>query len=232
MIRLEAVSRVYPGAAQAVHALRPLTLTIDPGTIVAIVGPSGSGKSTLLNLLGALDRPTSGKIFVDGVDLTTLDDDARTKVRREKIGFVFQFFHLLDTLTALENVLLPAKLAGKKDRDLERRAEELLGRVGLAGRTKHLPHQLSGGEMQRVAVARSLMMDPALVLADEPTGNLDSETGDGVLAVLTEAAEAKRTIILVTHDAKVAARAHRVLTLKDGALVSDVRNEKAASKVV
>jgi putative ABC transport system ATP-binding protein len=228
VIELESVARTYGEAAQAVHALKPLTLRIEAGTVVAIVGPSGSGKSTLLNLLGGLDRPSSGSIRLDGQDLAGLDDDQRTKLRRDKIGFVFQFFHLLETLTARENVMLPARLAGRRGAELVARADQLLERVGLAHRRDHLPAQLSGGELQRIAVARSLIMDPPVILADEPTGNLDSENGEAVLQLLTAAASERRTIVLVTHDAKVAARADRVLTLKDGALVSDQKNRTPA----
>lgn len=221
MIVLDAVARTYGEGAQIVEALKPLSLEIAAGTVVAIIGPSGSGKSTLLHLLGALDRPTSGRILLDGVDLGTLDDDDRTELRREKIGFVFQFFHLLETLTARENVMLPARLAGRRGADLERRADELLAEVGLADRRAHLPAQLSGGELQRIAVARALMMDPPLILADEPTGNLDSENGEAVLTLLTRAVSGRRTIVLVTHDPRIAARADRVVSLKDGGLVAD-----------
>ena len=223
MLVLEDVSLTYASSeAKSVTALKPLSLTIDRGTVVAIVGPSGSGKSTLLNLLGALHRPTTGRVMLDGTDFASLDDDARTLIRRSRIGFVFQFFHLLETMTALENVLLPAHLAGDRSAALEARARALLVRVGLEHRLTHLPQQLSGGEMQRVAVARALIMDPPLVLADEPTGNLDSEAGTAVLDLLTSVVDGKRTIVLVTHDQRVAKRAHRVITLGDGSLVSDV----------
>lgn len=224
MIVLEGVSRTYHETeAGAVAALKPLSLTIESGTIVAIVGPSGSGKSTLLNLLGGLDRPSTGRVVLAGTDIGALDDDARTLVRRTRIGFVFQFFHLLETMTARENVMLPAKLAGAPHAELQARATQLLERVGLGHRLDHLPQQLSGGEMQRVAVARALVMDPPVLLADEPTGNLDSDTGATVLDLLTHVVDGRRTIVLVTHDAKVAARAQRVLTLRDGSLVSDTR---------
>ncbi len=224
MIVLDGVSRTYhESEAGAVAALKPLSLTIEGGSVVAIIGPSGSGKSTLLNLLGGLDRPTTGRVLLGGEDIGALDDDARTLVRRTRIGFVFQFFHLLETMTARENVMLPARLAGGT-RDLEARATALLERVGLGHRLDHHPQQLSGGEMQRVAVARALIMDPPLVLADEPTGNLDSDTGTAVLDLLTSVVDGRRTIVLVTHDAKVAARAHRVLSLRDGTLVSDTRS--------
>ncbi|MFO0725926.1 MAG: ABC transporter ATP-binding protein [Myxococcota bacterium] len=222
MIVLESVARTYAAeAAATVAALKPLSLTIAAGTVVAIIGPSGSGKSTLLNLLGALDRPTSGRVLLDGIELSALDDDARTELRRRKIGFVFQFFHLLETMSAVENVMLPARLAKEAPSAVRARAEAMLERVGLGARKDHRPYQMSGGELQRVAIARALMMDPPLLLADEPTGNLDSETGRGVLELIVGAAEGKRTVVLVTHDPKVADRADRVLSLRDGALVSD-----------
>jgi putative ABC transport system ATP-binding protein len=231
MLVLEAVERTYPAGAKPVRALRPLTVTIEANTFTAIVGPSGSGKSTLLNLLGALDRPTAGRISIDGTEITHLDDDARSKLRRDRIGFVFQFFNLLPTLTARENVLLPAKLKGRPDREVERRADELLRQVGLADRAGHRPDQLSGGEMQRVAVARALVMNPPLVLADEPTGNLDTHTGEEVLELLRGAVDARRTMVVVTHDPRIAERADRVLTLRDGELVGDERRGRAARAV-
>jgi putative ABC transport system ATP-binding protein len=221
MIRLENVSRRYGGGASTVAALDGVTTSIEAGSFVTIVGASGSGKSTLLNLLGALDRPTEGRVLLDGTDLSALDDDARTLLRRDRIGFVFQFFNLLPTLTAVENVCLPANLAGKRRRDSERRADELLEKVGLTARRGHKPDQLSGGEMQRVAIARALVMDPLLVLADEPTGNLDSKTGHEVLALLQGLVAARRTVVLVTHDPQVAEQGERVLTMADGKLISD-----------
>ena len=207
--------------AAAVEALRGVTITIRAGELVAIVGPSGSGKSTLLNLAGALDRATSGTVRIHGQDLATLDDDAVTRLRRDRLGFVFQFFNLLPTLTALENVMLPSLLAGKGNAEVRARAEEHLDKVGLAKRRGHKPDQLSGGEMQRVAIARALVSDPPLLLADEPTGNLDTKTGEGVLELLLGATSARRTVILVTHDSRIAARADRVLSIKDGLVESD-----------
>jgi putative ABC transport system ATP-binding protein len=221
MIRLENVSRRYGDGSSAVAALDGVSTSIEAGSFVTIVGASGSGKSTLLNLLGALDRPTEGRILLDGTDLSALDDDARTLLRRDRIGFVFQFFNLLPTLTAVENVCLPANLAGKRRKETARRADELLEKVGLTARRGHKPDQLSGGEMQRVAIARALVMDPLLVLADEPTGNLDSRTGHEVLELLKGLVAARRTVILVTHDPQVAEQGERVLTMADGKLVSD-----------
>jgi putative ABC transport system ATP-binding protein len=221
IIELRDVRRTYGQGASAVHALKGITAAIEAGSLTAIVGPSGSGKSTLLNMLGALDTPSSGQVIVAGHDLSKLDDDARTKLRRDKIGFVFQFFNLLPTLNALENVLLPAKLAGQSGKALEARGRELLTRVGLGARMDHRPEQLSGGEMQRVAISRSLIMDPPVLLADEPTGNLDSRTGREVMALLRGAVDQRRTVILVTHDPRMARVADRVLTIADGELASD-----------
>jgi putative ABC transport system ATP-binding protein len=221
MIRLENVSRRYGDGSSTVAALDGVTTSIEAGSFVTIVGASGSGKSTLLNLLGALDRPSEGRILLDGTDLSTLDDDARTLLRRDRIGFVFQFFNLLPTLTAVENVCLPANLAGKRGRETQRRADELLEKVGLTARRGHKPDQLSGGEMQRVAIARALVMDPLLVLADEPTGNLDSKTGHEVLKLLQGVVAARRTVVLVTHDPHIAEQGERVLTMADGKLISD-----------
>jgi putative ABC transport system ATP-binding protein len=198
-----------------------VSLTIRGGELVAIVGPSGSGKSTLLNLMGALDRATSGTVKIHGEDLSALDDDAITSLRREQLGFVFQFFNLLPTLSALENVMLPSLLGGKRAKDVRPRAEAQLAAVGLAKRMGHKPDQLSGGEMQRVAIARALVSDPPLVLADEPTGNLDTKTGEGVLELLLGATSARRTVVLVTHDSRIAARADRVLSIRDGLVESD-----------
>jgi putative ABC transport system ATP-binding protein len=224
-IELKDVHRTYGKGAGSVLALRGITAGIEAGSMTAIVGPSGSGKSTLLNLLGALDQPSSGQVIVAGHDLGKLDDDARTKLRRDKIGFVFQFFNLLPTLSAKENVLLPAKLAGRSGKQLEARAEELLTRVGLKERMHHRPDQLSGGEMQRVAISRALIMDPPVLLADEPTGNLDSKTGREVMTLLRGAVDARRTVILVTHDPRMALIADRVLTIRDGELAGNERVE-------
>ena len=221
MIRLSNVSRTYIEGAAPVYALVGVSLEIASGSLVAIVGPSGSGKSTLLNLIGALDRPTEGSIALDGEQIGSAGDEVRTRFRRERIGFVFQFFNLLPTMTARENVLLPAKLAGRRDRATQDRADQLLEMVGLGARKLHKPEQLSGGEMQRVAIARALMMDPPLILADEPTGNLDTQTGEQVLSLLKGTVDARRTVVLVTHDPRIAEHADRVLTIRDGRVVSD-----------
>jgi putative ABC transport system ATP-binding protein len=230
VVEMRSVTKRYAGAldgetaasAGAVDALRGVTLSIGAGELVAIVGPSGSGKSTLLNLMGALDRATSGSVIIHGQELAALDDDGITALRRDRIGFVFQFFNLLPTLSALENVMLPSLLAGMTAKDVRERAEAQLAAVGLAKRRGHRPDQLSGGEMQRVAIARALVGEPPLVLADEPTGNLDTKTGAGVLELLTGAAGA-RTVVLVTHDPSIAERADRILTICDGVVESDTR---------
>jgi len=223
MISLENVSRAYGTGDKSVPAVRDVSVTIEPGTLVTIVGTSGSGKSTLLHLMGALDRPTSGAVRLEGKDIAKMSDDERTLLRRDRIGFVFQFFNLLPTLTALENVALAARLAGRSASETRARAGALLERVGLGARQSHRPDELSGGEMQRVAIARALMMDPPLLLADEPTGNLDSATGASVLELLRGAVESHRTVVLVTHDPAIARRGDRTLTMADGRLVGDER---------
>lgn len=222
MIRVDAVSKRYVQGALELIALRDVSLTIDAGQFVSIMGPSGSGKSTLLNLLGALDQPTSGEIWIDGRAVRAMTDDERTHLRRDRLGFVFQFFNLLPTLSALENVCLPALLAGQPRKEVLARGEALLAEVGLAKRTSHRSTELSGGEMQRVALARALIMNPPVLLADEPTGNLDSRTGEEILTLLQRAArERGRTIVMVTHDSKAAAYGDRLLVLRDGEIVED-----------
>ena len=223
MIAIEHVSRVYGGGPSAVRAVNDVSFAIAPGELVTLVGASGSGKSTLLNMIGALDHPSEGRVIVDGQDLYALDDNGLTRFRRERIGFVFQFFHLLPTLTALENVMLPAELAGTRPKLARERALGLLERVGLADRHERKPDELSGGEMQRVAIARALVMDPPLLLADEPTGNLDSKTGQRVLELLRGTLDERRTLLLVTHDPLIAKEGDRVLTMLDGALAADER---------
>jgi putative ABC transport system ATP-binding protein len=224
MIQLDNVSRSYGSGAKAVAAVRGISLQIEAGSFVSIVGASGSGKSTLLNLMGALDRPSSGRVLLENRDLSTLSDAERTRLRRSRIGFVFQFFNLLPTLTAAENVALPARLARQSSKAAQQRAEELLERVGLSKRGHHRPDELSGGEMQRVAIARALMMDPPILLADEPTGNLDSATGLAILELLRGAVESHRTVVLITHDPNVAKRGQRIITMADGRLSQDQQN--------
>jgi putative ABC transport system ATP-binding protein len=216
-IELERVTRVYDGGPSEVRALRGVDLVLRSGSATAIVGPSGSGKSTLLHICGALDSPTSGKVSVLDTDLTRADDRTLTLFRRDHLGFIFQFFHLLPTLSALENVMIPARLARVAAPESLGRAMRLLDRVGLSARTDHRPAELSGGERQRVAIARSLVLEPEIVLADEPTGNLDHETGSSVLSLLLELAhEQGRTVLIVTHDMEVARACDRIVTLRDG----------------
>jgi len=215
MIALRGVSKTVESGGRPLTILHPLDLTIQSGEFLAIVGPSGSGKSTLLGLLAGLDAPTTGSVEIDSVDITRLSEDRLARLRGEKIGFVFQFFHLVPSLTAFENILVPMELARR--RDARSRAASLLGEVDLSDRGHHYPSQLSGGEQQRVAIARALANDPPIVLADEPTGNLDSSTGRHVLDLLLNVRRARRsTLILVTHDASIAALADTRLSLRDG----------------
>ena len=221
MIRLEHVTKRF-AAHGGVVALNGVSLTIPTGDLVAIVGPSGSGKSTLLNMIGGLDRPTSGDVSIDGASLPGLSDDELTKARREKIGFVFQFFHLLPTLTCLENVGLPLHLAGWPRQKVTARARELLALVQLEHRMNHVPEELSGGQRQRVAIARALCASPRIVLADEPTGNLDTQTGQEILGLLQDLhRRLGSTVIIVTHDVHVARTCPRVVTMRDGQVVED-----------
>lgn len=230
MITLRAVSKTYGEGPNRVHALKNIDLTVRAGEFVSIMGPSGSGKSTLLNLVSALDAPSSGQIEIDGRDISRLDDDALTLFRRQKIGLVFQFFNLLPTLDALENTLLPVMLERKVTRADEAQATELLESVGLGERVRHRTHQLSGGEMQRVAIARALVMKPALILADEPTGNLDSATGAGILTLLKQTSLLTRTtVVMVTHDRSAAQVGDRILWLKDGEVRRDERMQPASA---
>ena len=223
MITLTGVSKVFEGKRKA-KALDGVNLHVDHGDLVAIVGPSGSGKSTLLNLIGGLDRPSSGSIAIDGQDLATLSDDDLTRVRRDKIGFIFQFFNLLPTLNCLENVALPLHLRNWPRKKTEERAAELLTMVGLGHRVDHLPDELSGGERQRVAIARALSVYPPILLADEPTGNLDTNTGVDILKLIHELhRQLHSTVLIVTHDAGVAEQCLRTVKLRDGRVVEDHR---------
>ena len=215
MIELRGISRTVQSGSAPLTILHPLDFFVPAGQSVAITGPSGSGKSTLLGLIAGLDAPTTGAILIDGVDITALDEDRLARLRGEKIGFVFQFFHLMPSLTALENILVPMEIAGR--RDAGRRADALLDEVGLTGRGHHYPSQLSGGEQQRVAIARALANDPGILLADEPTGNLDSTNGRHVMDLLLTVNQARKTtLVLVTHDAALAALAEVQLALRDG----------------
>ncbi len=222
MIELKNASKKYQQGSREVHALRSVSLSIDKGEFLSIMGPSGSGKSTLLNLIGGLDQPTSGEIFIDGRPLHGISDDELTLIRRRRVGFIFQFFNLLPILTALENVCLPLLLEGKPFSQIKPRAVELLERMGLGGRIEHRPEQLSGGEMQRVAIARALVTNPAVLLADEPTGNLDSHTSEDIFLLLKSLNEQGQTIVMVTHDPRAAAYGSRIITLKDGTLSEDI----------
>src|SRR5881296_10836 len=223
MISLTRVSKIFDGKRKAT-ALENIDLHIEKGHVVSIMGPSGSGKSTLLNLIGGLDRPTSGDIRVDGENLSELSDDDLTRVRRDKIGFVFQFFNLLPTLNSLENVALPLHLRKWPRKKIEERARELLDLVQLSHRVDHLPDELSGGERQRVAIARALSIYPPILLADEPTGNLDTQTGEEILTLIRDVhSRLGSTVVIVTHDSEVAERCSRTVVLRDGRIVEDRR---------
>jgi putative ABC transport system ATP-binding protein len=222
IVRTEELTKVYGQDDVAVTALDGINLGIEPGQFVAVMGPSGSGKSTLLHLLGGLDRPTAGRVIIDGHDLARLNDDELSELRRRRIGFIFQFYNLLPILSASDNVALPLILDGAKQSEARARAEEWLERVGLAERLDHRPDQLSGGQQQRVAIARALVAEPALILADEPTGNLDTRAGDEIAALLRRICEEwGRTILMVTHDPRISAYADRIVFLKDGRKVDD-----------
>ncbi len=221
MIRVSALTKSISAAAHTVHILRGIDLEIPRGQFVAIMGPSGSGKSTLLGLIAGLDSPTSGQIWLDGEEITRLAEDRMAELRGRKIGFVFQSYNLIPTLTAEENVLLPFELSGGNG-DGRRRVRQLLETVGLADRARHYPVQLSGGEQQRVALARAFILRPPILLADEPTGNLDSENGRRVLELLLSLNRSEAaTLVLVTHDREIASQADRIVTLKDGRIISD-----------
>jgi putative ABC transport system ATP-binding protein len=226
MIELRDVSKTVMSGSEPLTILHPLSMTIARGRFLAIVGPSGSGKSTLLGLIAGLDAPTSGAVLIDGVDITRLDEDRLAKLRGEKIGFVFQFFHLIPSLTAVENVSVPMEIIGL--RDARQRAEALLEEVGLTGRAHHYPSQLSGGEQQRVALARALANAPPIVLADEPTGNLDTANGRHIMELLRTIHERRgTTVVLVTHDAELASLADTRLVLRDGRVVETGDHEVA-----
>jgi putative ABC transport system ATP-binding protein len=217
IIQLVDVSRTVPSGAGPLTILHPLSLDIARGRAVAVTGASGSGKSTLLGLIAGLDAPTTGRILLEGVDITRLDEEALARLRGEKVGIVFQFFHLLPSLTALENVLVPMEIAGVAGAG--KRAAALIAEVGLADRARHYPSQLSGGEQQRVAIARALANDPPILLADEPTGNLDSVTGHQIIDLLVDVNKRRGcTLVLVTHDPELAARTNEVVVLRDGRL--------------
>jgi putative ABC transport system ATP-binding protein len=221
MIRLKQVSRSYAHGSKEIRALNNITLDVKAGAFLSVMGPSGSGKSTLLNLIGGLDQPSSGEIFIDDRPLHGITDDELTLIRRRRVGFIFQFFNLLPILTAAENVGLPLMLEGIPFSKIKPKAEMLLQKVGLGNRIEHRPEQLSGGEMQRVAIARALITGPAVLLADEPTGNLDSHTSSEILYLLKGLHDEGQTIVMVTHDPKAASCGTRTITLKDGSIAED-----------
>jgi len=225
VLDVRSVTKVYGEGAAVVHALRGVSLTVERGEYVAIMGSSGSGKSTLMNIIGCLDIPSAGRYLLDDVDVSRLNDRQLALVRNRRIGFVFQSFNLIPRTTALANVELPLAYAGVKAAERRRRARVALDMVGLADRAGHEPNQLSGGQQQRVAVARALVTEPALLLADEPTGNLDSRSTEDILGILDELHAAGRTILLITHETEVAARAGRLIRLFDGQISSDVQQE-------
>ncbi len=224
LIQTENLTKIYGTGETAVVALDHVNMAVEKGEFLAVMGPSGCGKSTLLHLIGGLDRPTEGRVLLDGRDLTALRDDDLAALRRRRVGFVFQFYNLIPVLTALENAALPLLLDGVKPAEAHRRAAEWLRRLGMGDRLHYRPDQLSGGQQQRVAIARALVSEPDLILADEPTGNLDSRAGDDIAALLRRiSSEWGRTILLVTHDPRVAAHADRILFMKDGRIIDETR---------
>lgn len=224
ILRLEDVRKTYRMGEVVVEALRGIHLRIDPGEYVSIMGPSGCGKSTLLNLLGCLDHPSSGRYFLGGQDVSQLGDDDLSRVRGERLGFVFQSYNLIQQLTVVENIEVPLFYQGVDEKESRRRAEELSKLVGLEHRLDHKPFELSGGQQQRVAIARALINDPLMILADEPTGNLDSSSGSDILKLFDRLHELGKTLVLVTHDPSVSQRGGRTIRLRDGLVESDVRH--------
>ena len=232
LIVLHEVTRSYQVGLHAVHALRGVSMAIAAGDFVSIMGASGSGKSTMMNILGCLDLPDRGRYILDGVDVRHLDEDELATVRNRKIGFVFQSFNLVPRTSALQNVELPLVYAGVRRHERRRRALEALDRVGLADRVHHLPNELSGGQQQRVAIARALVTEPAVVLADEPTGNLDTASSQEIMAVFDSLNAEGRTVVMITHEDEIAAHARRVVRLRDGAIYEDVRTRPPVLSVV
>ena len=230
ILKADNLVKIYTMGKVKIHALRGVNLVARRGEMVAVVGPSGSGKTTLLNIIGTLDNPTDGKVFLDGMEITALKEKELTKLRKEKIGFVFQFYNLIPVLSAYENVELPMLIAGVPKKEREKRARELLELVGLADRMNHKPDELSGGEQQRVAIARALANNPSLLLADEPTGDLDSETGLKIVKLIRELVDKKGvTAIMVTHDLDIVGLSHRILYMRDGKIVGEKVNQDEPS---
>ena len=224
-LKVENLTKIYISSMGKVVPLKSVSFTVNKGEFVSIVGPSGSGKSTLMNMLGALDRPTSGKVFINGIDIFTLNDSQLSTLRNNTIGFIFQSYNLIDRTTVLKNVEFPGITGGMSDRDRRRRAEKLLGFLGIRDKTKFKPTNLSGGQQQRVAIARALMNNPKIILADEPTGNLDTKTGEDVFGLLSLLSNKfSRTIIMVTHNPELAARTDRAIHIRDGAIEKEVVN--------
>ena len=222
ILRVEHLSKIYKSEGGEVRAVDDVSFTVEKGEFLAVVGASGSGKSTLLHLIGGVDRPTSGKVYIDGQEIFALDDDALAVFRRRKVGLVYQFYNLIPILNVRENVTLPLDLDGRTPE--KAKVDALLGTLGLADREKNLPNQLSGGQQQRVSIGRALLPDPAVVLADEPTGNLDSKAGEEIVSLLRETNRTLgQTVIVITHDPGIAAGADRVLTIEDGRIVSDLK---------
>jgi putative ABC transport system ATP-binding protein len=221
VIRLDNVSRVFQVGGEDVHALDRVNLVVEKGEYLSIMGPSGSGKSTLLNILGLLDRPDEGTYRIDGRDTTGLADGRQAAIRRHRIGFIFQFFHLVPRLTAADNVGLPLVLAGIPPRERRERVNRALERFGISGRARHRPDQLSGGQRQRVAIARAVIMNPAVILADEPTGNLDRASGEEIIRAIESLGDEGMTVLIVTHDPQIGKRAHRSIRMVDGRIVDD-----------
>jgi len=222
IIETQQLTKIYGSGSTAVTALDKVSFSVNPGQFVAVMGPSGCGKSTLLHLLGGLDRPSEGKVIIEGTSIADMSDDRLTELRRRKIGFVFQFFNLIPVLTAAENAALPVTLDGVKPAEAKAKAAQWLERFGIGNRLTRRPDQLSGGEQQRVAIARALVAEPALILADEPTGNLDTRAGDEIAGLLQEVSKQySRTVVMVTHDPRIAAYSDRIIFLKDGKVVDE-----------
>lgn len=231
MIEVKGVSKAYRMGKEVVTALKDVSLKIDKGEFVAIIGPSGSGKSTLMHLIGGLDTPTVGSVYIEENDISKLKDKMLSKYRNEKIGFVFQAFNLENTQTALENVMMPLIFAGVSKKERKQRAKEALEQVGLGNYLKHKPNEMSGGQRQRVSVARALVNKPEIIFADEPTGNLDSKSGESIMELFKEINDKGFTVIMVTHNPLEAAKAKRVIKIMDGQIISDSKSEAAADKI-